>query len=144
MKRTLMFLSFVVTLAVMTIPAGAGSAIVLQGEVPFDFYVENQMLPAGEYIFEMGRVGDATTDSVTVVATSSITVRAKDGKVVTLVSTRPGTRRDMTPSQLVFNTYEGNFHLASVECPGYKADLRSSKSTHQVEVVQFALILPKR
>ena len=136
MKRTLMFLSFVVTLAVMTIPAGAGSAIVLQGEVPFDFYVENQMLPAGEYIFEMGRVGDATT--------SSITVRAKDGKVVTLVTTRPGTRRNMTPSQLVFNTYEGNFHLASVECPGYKADLRNSKSAHQVEVVQFALILPKR
>lgn len=136
MKRTLMFLSFVVTLAVMTIPADAGSAIVLRGEVPFDFYVENQMLPAGEYIFEMGRVGDATT--------SSITVRAKDGKVVTLVSTRPGTRRNTTPSQLVFNTYEGSFHLASVECPGYKADLRSSESTHQVEVVQFALILPKR
>jgi hypothetical protein len=132
MKKTFMFLSFAVILAVTASLATAGSAIVLRGEVPFDFYVENQMLPAGEYHFEMGRTGEATA--------SSITVRAKDGTVVAFVTTRPGVREDMAPSQLSFNGYEGKYFLSSVECPGYKANLRKTRVPHRLEVPQIASI----
>ena len=136
MKKTFMFLSFVVVLTAMATVASAGSALVLRGEVPFDFYVGDQMLPAGEYHFEMGRVGDATT--------SSITVRTKDGKVAAFVTTRPGARQGMTPSQLSFSSHNGQFYLSSVECPGYKADLKNVKPVRQAEIVQVALVLPRK
>ena len=134
MKKTLAFLSFVVILATMATLATAGSAVVLRGEIPFDFYVENQMLPAGEYHFEMGRVTEATT--------SSITVRSKDGKVVVFVTTRPGVSNGNTSNQITFNSSSGNYVLASVECPGYKADLKKTKPVDQSEKVQMVRVLP--
>jgi len=116
MKKTIAFLSFAVILTVMATLATAGSAIVLRGEVPFDFFVEDQFVPAGEYQFEMGRVGDATT--------ASITVLSKDGKVVAFVATRPGVNEDGSQSRLSFDSHDGARFLRSVECPGYRADLK--------------------
>ncbi|MBN2244081.1 MAG: hypothetical protein JW793_15455 [Acidobacteria bacterium] len=134
MKKTCLFLGFVVLLTVTAATANAGSAVVLRGDVPFDFYVENRLLPAGEYIFEMGRIGDATTNNVT--------VRSADGKIAAFVTTRPGFRQEMVSGQLSFSSYEGKFYLASVECPGYKADLRKTAPMNQSEVVQVATVLP--
>lgn len=134
MKKTLAFLSFVVILATMATLATAGSAVVLSGEIPFDFYVGNQMLPAGEYQFEMGRVTEATT--------ASVTVRAKDGKVIAFVPTRPGVSNGTTSNQIIFNSSGGNYVLASVESPGYKADLKKTKPVDQSEKIQIVRILP--
>lgn len=136
MKKTLMFLSVAVILSVMATMATAGSAVVLRGEVPFDFYVGDKMLPAGEYVFEMGRIGESTTNNVT--------VRNKDGKVAAFVTTRPGMVKKLISGQLSFSSYEGKFFLASVECPGYKADLKITKPVHQSEVVQVAMVLPRK
>ena len=128
MKKTIAFLSFTVILTVMAVTATAGDAIVMEGEVPFDFYVGNELLPAGEYHFEMGRVGDATTDSITVLTT--------EGKVVALVTTRPGTQKDKSSSQLSFSSHNGVHFLKSVECPGYKANLKTPKP---VDTIQYTV-----
>ena len=119
MKKTIAFLSFAAILAVMVSMANAGDAVVLRGEVPFDFYVGGQLVPAGEYHFEMGRVGDATTDSVTIVKA--------DGEMVAYANTRPGNQPDGSSSQLTFHVHDGVRVLASVESPGFKADLRETK-----------------
>jgi hypothetical protein len=136
MKKTYLFLSFVVLLTVTATMATAGSAIVLRGEVPFDFYVNDQLLPAGEYIFEMGRIGEATTNNVT--------VRTVDGKIAAFVTTRPGFRQEMVSGQLSFSSYEGKLYLSSVECPGYKADLRKTTPKSQTEIIQVAMVLPRK
>jgi hypothetical protein len=94
------------------------------------------MLPAGEYVFEMGRIGESTT--------SNVTVRNKDGKVAAFVTTRPGDVKKLISGQLSFSSYEGKFFLASVECPGYKADLKITKPVQQSEVVQVAMVLPRK
>lgn len=120
MKKATAFLSFVVILAVTVSMANAGDAIVMRGEVPFDFYVGDKLLPAGEYNFEMGRVGDATTDSVTVVTT--------EGKVLALTTTRSGDSELESVSQLSFASHHGVRILESVECPGFKADLKVAKA----------------
>ena len=120
MKKAIAFMSFVVVLTVMASFASAGDAIVMRGEVPFDFYVGDQLVPAGEYNFEMGRVGDATTDSVTVVAA--------DGKVLAFAATRPGISHVDSESQLSFASHHGVRFLESVECPGFKADLKKAKT----------------
>ena len=134
MKKTLAFLSFVVILATMATLATAGSAVVLRGEIPFDFYVGDQMLPAGEYQFEMGRVTEATT--------SSVTVRSKDGKVLAFVPTRPGVSNGTTSNQIIFNSSGGNYVLASVESPGYKANLKKTKPVDQSGKIQLVRVLP--
>lgn len=99
MKKIYAFLSPAVILAVMATVATPASAIVLRGEIPFDFYAGSQMVPAGEYYFEMGRVGGATT--------SSVTVTIKDGKTVAVMLTRDGVRDSKASSQVNFYIYEG-------------------------------------
>jgi hypothetical protein len=136
MKKTLVLLSFVAVLAVMVIPAIAGSSVILHGDIPFDFYVGAQMLPSGEYDFEMGGVRGSTT--------SSITVREKDGTVVAFVTTRPGDSRNTELSQLRFENNGGRYFLATVECSGYKAVLNKTKLIGQPETVQSATVLPTK
>ena len=136
MKKTLVLLSFVAVLATMTALATAGSAIVLHGKIPFDFYVGEQMLPSGQYDFEMGGVRGSTT--------SSITVREKDGTVVAFVTTRPGDSLNADSTQLKFENRRGRFFLSSVECSGYKAVLRKTKLIDQSETVRSASVLPTK
>ena len=136
MKKTFMFLSVVVILTLTATLATAGSAVVLKGKIPFDFYIGNQLLEAGEYNFEMGRIGDSTT--------SCITVRAKNGMVVAFATSRSGVRDGRVPSQLSFKSEDGKYFLVSVESVGYKAELRKTKVTHQPVTAQMAAnISPK-
>ena len=140
MKKTLLLVSFVAGLTIMAVFASAGSGIVMLGDVPFDFYVENQLLPAGEYHFAMGVVGGETA--------SNVAVRTKDGMVVAFLTTKSESEAKAMSGQLSFNHYSGKYFLSSVECPGYKAKLRTT--THekelmsQPEVEQIALVLPLR
>jgi hypothetical protein len=136
MRKTFMLFSFVAVLAATTALATAGSAIVLRGEIPFDFYVGEQMLPSGEYNFEMGGVRGSTT--------SSITVREKDGTVVAFVTTRPGDSLDADSTQLRFENRGGRYFLSTVECSGYKAVLRKVKLIDQSDTVRAASVLPKK
>lgn len=139
MKKTVLLLSLAVIWTIIAISAFAGSAVVVRGKVPFDFFVENQLLPAGEYHFEMGATGGATT--------STVTICTKEGSVVAFATTRPGNRLT-NASQLTFNHYSGKYFLSGVESVGHKASLRTT--SHERELMsllgstQVALILPRR
>ena len=138
MKKTLLLVSFVAGLTIMAVFASAGSGVVMRGEIPFDFYVENQLLPAGEYDFAMGVIGGETA--------SNVAVRTTDGTVLAFLTTRSDSEAMATSGQVSFNHYSGKYFLSSVECPGYKANLR--KTEHEKEMVnqpeteQIALVLP--
>ena len=125
MKKTLVLMSFVAGLILMGVFASAASGIVMRGDVPFDFYVENQLLPAGEYDFAMGVIGNETA--------SSVAVRTKDGSVVAFLTTKSDSEAKATAGQLKFNHYSGKYFLSSVECPGYKANLKTT--THEKEMM---------
>ena len=138
MKQTLLIMNLVAGLTIMAVFASAASGVVMRGDVPFDFYVENQLLPAGEYDFAMGVIGGETA--------SSVAVRTRDGSVVAFLTTKSDSVAKAANGQLVFNHYNGKYFLSSVECPGYKANLR--KTEHEKEMVnqpeteQIALVLP--
>lgn len=140
MKKTLLLMSIVAVLTIMTVFASAGSGVVMRGEIPFDFYVDNQLLPSGEYDFAMGVIGGATA--------SNVAVRTKDGTLVAFLTTKSDSEAHAKAGQVSFNHYNGKYFLSSVECPGYKANLR--KTEHEKEMAsqpgteQIALVLPLR
>ena len=137
MKKTLLLVSVVAGLTIMAAFASAGSGVVMRGDVPFDFYVENQLLPAGEYHFEMGAIGGETA--------SSVAIRTKDGTVVAFLTTKPDSEAKAKTGQLSFRRYSGKYFLSTVECPGYKANMR--KTEHEKELMvgsdeeQIAMLL---
>jgi hypothetical protein len=138
MKKTLLLVSSVAVLTIMAVFASAGSGVVMRGEIPFDFYVDNQLLPAGEYDFAMGVIGGETA--------SNVAIRTKDGTVLAFLTTKPDSHGKATAGQVSFNHYSGKYFLSSVECPGYKADLRKSEHEKELriqpETERIALVLP--
>jgi len=119
MKKTALFGILVVSLFVLVAGAPARSAAALHVNVPFDFYVGKDLLPAGEYKFEMGAITPFSGKS------SSILVRSQDGTPVTGIFTMPGSDpRSFTDDHLHFNRYGSNYFLAKVECLEFQADLR--------------------
>lgn len=138
MKKTLLLMSVVAGLTIMAVFASAASGVVMRGDIPFDFYVENELLPAGEYDFAMGVVGGETA--------SSIAIRTKDGTVVAFLTTKSDSEAKAKAGQLSFNHYSGKYFLKSVECPGYKADLKTTMHEKELmvqpETEQIALVLP--
>ncbi len=138
MKKTLLLVCFVAGLTIIAVFASAGSGVVMRGEIPFDFYVENQLLLAGEYDFAMGAVGGETA--------SNVAIRTKDGTVLAFLTTKSDSEAKATSGQVSFNHYNGKYFLSSIECPGYKANLRKTElekeMANQPETEQIALVLP--
>jgi hypothetical protein len=119
MKRNLVLLSLV---AAITLTAGfsfSGSGVAMRVSVPFDFYLENQLFPAGEYRFEMG--------SCTAATSSSVTVWALEGKSIKILTTRPGSDADPNKNTLHFNKYDDKYFLSTISISGHKATLKVFK-----------------
>lgn len=119
MGRKLGLLSLVAVLIIMATVASAIAGVGLRAKVPFAFYAENQLLPAGDYRFEMGSVGSALA--------SSVTIRAKDGKGIRLILARPEADRDAASHCLQFNQYGDTSFLTSVSISGHKANFKMVK-----------------
>jgi hypothetical protein len=116
MKRNLVVLSLA---AVLTVTAGlayAGGATAMRITVPFEFYIDNQLLPAGEYDFRMG--------SGTYPTASIVTVRTSDGTGLRIMLTRPETEAGSDLSYLQFNRYGEKRFLSCVSIGAYKANLK--------------------
>jgi hypothetical protein len=89
--------------------------------VPFDFYVGKELLPAGDYRFEMGAMTPFTAKS------SSLLVRRQDGSSVTGIFTIPGSGSlSIDTDRLHFNRYGNKYFLARIECLEFQADLRKT------------------
>jgi len=116
MKRNLVVLSLAAALTVTVGLAYAGGATAMRIAVPFEFYVENQLLPAGEYDFRMGS-GTHPTASI-------VTVRTSDGTGLRILLTRPEIEAGSDLSYLMFNHYGEKHFLSCVTIGAYKANLK--------------------
>jgi len=124
MKKTLAVLSLVVLSSLMAGFVHAGSGAAMRITVPFDFCIQDQQFPAGQYRFEM--------DSGYLATASHVTVWEADGKGVRILSTLPGSDADANMSSLRFNKYEDKYFLASVSILGNKANVKMADLEKQV------------
>jgi hypothetical protein len=97
--------------------AFAGGGPEMRITVPFDFYMENQLFPAGEYRFDMNSGHHATASLVTVWGAQS-----EDNRILATV---PGTIKDQTVNQLTFNKYGQKHFLSEVSINGHKATVKA-------------------
>jgi hypothetical protein len=125
MKKNIVLLGFVAVMAVVASTVFAGTVIHLNVEIPFAFYLEDQLLPAGEYIFEMGSVGIGRT-------ASSVVVRTKDGAGIRILSTMGETNENDSFNGLHFNRYGDKTFLSNVAICSYKANVRSTSLEREV------------
>jgi hypothetical protein len=120
MKKNIVLLSFVAVMFLFAGAAFAGMGVQLKMDVPFAFYVEDQLLPAGEYRFEMGVVGVGNT-------ASSVVIRANDGNGIRLLLTMADTNENRSLDRLHFNQYGDKCFLSSVAIQSYKANVKLTK-----------------
>lgn len=114
MRNNLVVLSFVVVFGMMAAFAFAGENMRI--DIPFAFYMGDQLCPAGEYQFGMNHGNYATGSFVNVWA-------PKDGDNRILMTTA-GTDMHATASQLVFNKYGQRLFLNTISINGHKATLK--------------------
>lgn len=126
MKKNLVLLGLVVVLAGTANLMFGGTGAGMRINVPFDFYVGDQLLPKGEYIFNMGTVGLA--------AASSVTVRSKDDTEMKLLTTIPNVNENPTIASLRFNRYGNKHFLTSVAIRSFKANLKVTRLERELRV----------
>ncbi len=101
--------------------AFAGAGLAMHANIPYDFYLENHCLPAGEYTFEMNS------------GSASVIVRSKDGKGIRLLATRPDV--DSSTAQLTFNLYGETPFLSSISIHGRKAVLKMVEAEKELKTM---------
>jgi hypothetical protein len=116
MKRNLALVAFVAVMLSGFAFAGIGTHFDVK--IPFAFYIEDQLLPAGEYDFEMGG--------------SAIVIRAKDGTGVRLLATMSGANEKNTEDFLRFHRYGDKHFLSNVAIGGHKANVKIAKTEREV------------
>jgi hypothetical protein len=125
MKRNLVLMSAAVMAILWAGFVFAGARTEMRVSVPYDFYLEDQLLPAGNYQFEMGSGSAATA--------SSVAVRSEDGTAIRLLVTLPDVDQDATISQLKFNQYGEKHYLSSISIRGHKATLKMPNAEKELK-----------
>lgn len=115
-------LSLFVTLA--TASVYAQSDMKLKVNIPFEFSVRNQVLPAGEY-------------TVRRVSQSVLVIRSADSRATQIFSTM-GTQSRKTPneSSLVFHRYGDEYFLSAIWTTGNDTGHELSKSPAERELIR--------
>ncbi len=119
MKKNLVLLSIVAAIIMTAISAFAGAGIGMRVTVPFDFYLEDQMFPTGEYSFEMKSDNQATA--------SHLVVWSVGGAENKILFTSPGTNSSVGLNQLSFNKYGDKYFLSTVSIGEHKATVKTFK-----------------
>jgi hypothetical protein len=126
MKRTIVVLASIFALLICAVVATAGPTIRIKAEVPFNFYVGEERLPAGNYIFEMRPIGFGASSS------SAVAVYYPDGTIFTMIPTMPaGYDYHSSEAQLHFRRYGNAYFLAKVEASQAGASLRTAKAERE-------------
>ena len=127
MKKTVFLGIIAISLLGLVAGASARSAEALRVDVPFDFYVGNDLLPAGEYRFEMGAMTPFSAKSW------SLLVRRQDGTTISGTFTIPdSTARISTNDCVHFNRYGEKYFLAKIECLESQAHLRATSAEREL------------
>jgi hypothetical protein len=101
----------------VSVPAFANIFSEAKIYIPFDFYLEEELLPAGNYTFNLGQVTD-----------SSIVVRSADGKAIRLLMAKFESGKNLRDACLKFGHYGNRYVLSSIIIRGNKANLKSSSA----------------
>jgi hypothetical protein len=122
-------LSLFVTLAAASVYAQSDMS--LKVNIPFEFSVGNEVLPAGEY-------------TVRHVAQSALVIRRADCSVAKVFSTM-GTIASKTPneSSLVFHRYGDEYFLSTIWTAGNDTGHELSKSRAEREIIRASNKLAK-
>ncbi len=126
MKRTL---TVIVVLSIivlgLALTAAASDVPRLRANVPFSFFAGSQLIPAGEYVFELqGAMGRA--------AGSMILVRNADGAVVHLFPAMPGANAATNATCLVFNRYGSSYFLSKLQNMKLEAEVAKTPAEREM------------
>ena len=124
MKKNLVVMSFVVVIGMMAGFALAGETMSVN--VPFDFYMGEQLCPAGEYHFKMNHGNSATASVVNVWAPESSSDR--------ILMTTASNEESQTANQLRFNKYGKKLFLSTVSINGHKATLKPINLENELRI----------
>jgi hypothetical protein len=108
-------------------PARAQSNHALAVSVPFNFYVKDRALPAGEYIVALVQVGGSDT----------LKIQSADGHLTIMAPIQSGrTKQSPAKPELVFNRYNDQYFLAQVYGLDENAVQRLTHSRSEEEIVR--------
>jgi hypothetical protein len=128
MKKTSVLMIVVAALLVFAVCALASSGLKIRATVPFAFYVGEEQLPAGNYLFEMRAIGFGSSSS------SAVAVYRQDGSLAVMVSTIPDGwgSRSMADGRLHFARYSNTYFLSKIEGADSRASLMATKAEREL------------
>lgn len=108
-----------IVIGFMFCAAASARAQSIRAQIPFDFYVNNQKLPAGDYT--ISRVSELNPDL--------LQVRKRDGSAQSLIwVVMTSTPLSSKENELVFNRYGDRYFFSQIRVPSViSAELRKSK-----------------
>jgi len=125
MKKNLVLLSTLAAISLMAITVFAGAGVGMRINVPFDFYLEEQLFPTGEYQFKM--------DSGNYATASHLIIWSAEGKENRMLFTSPGTNSSVGLNELRFNKYGDKYFLSTVSIGKYKATVKMFKLERELQ-----------
>jgi len=118
----------VLSMAIVAVSARAQASSPLLANIPFQFVVRDQTLPAGEY-----RIEQLSSNSV-------LLIRSTDGHTSTIVMTMAALANDwQSESKLVFNRYGDQYFLSQIWTAGNKSGRELYKSPRETELAGKAV-----
>jgi hypothetical protein len=126
MRKLTVLLTVGIAVLGLSIAASASNPTILRANIPFAFYADKELLPAGQYTFELRPIclGSATA--------SAVAVRNQDGSLAAFLLTMPGTDYRANSDLLYFNRYGNKYFLSKVEALGFQANLKATKIEREI------------
>jgi hypothetical protein len=110
----------------LTVSAAQAQETRVKANIPFDFVVRNQVLPAGEYMV-------VTTGS----GNQAIVIRSDDGKQAILSLTQACSSSEPSDkTKLVFHSLAGRYFLSQIWMEGYSSGRQLPKSSTEVHLAK--------
>lgn len=129
-KALAIALLVVLSMAVVAVSARAQASLPLTANIPFEFVVGNQTLPAGEYRIE--RLLSGRPDV--------LLIRGKDSHALTAVMTMAVLAKDwQAESKLIFNRYGDHYFLSQIWTQGDNSGRELYKTPRETELARKAV-----
>ena len=127
MKKSLVVF-FAMAAVILGLSVAAESAPRMKVNIPFDFYLGDQMLPAGEYMIEMPNLINATATG------SIVVVRSEDGSVYHCIPAMTGNYARNYAYQVTFHRYGGTYFFAKVQNSTFVSTLPPTRAEKELSV----------
>jgi hypothetical protein len=130
MKKALT-IGFVLCAVLLGAVAAASASTVarMRVEIGFAFYADNQLMPAGDYWFEIRPLGVGT------LAGSPISIRSDEGAIYQFLSaTAVGSQSKEMGTYVVFNKVGGSYFLRTIQQGELRGSLPKSRSEKEVKM----------